>query len=73
MNSMQKSYGNVVIALPADQTIQVRCRPSLFFKGSSLASFCLFSSFQIDITFFTTKICEEMSIQYTVLGFEPKT
>ena len=32
--------------------------------------FGLFSSFQTNIT---TNLCENMSIQYTVLGFEPTT
>ena len=33
--------------------------------------FRLFSSFQTNFTIFTTNKCEKMSIQYTVLGFEP--
>ena len=33
----------------------------------------LFSSFQTKITILTTNICERMSIQYMVLGFEPTT
>ena len=39
--------------------------PSLFFV--------YFRSFQTSITIFTTNICEKMSIQYMVLGFEPTT
>ena len=35
--------------------------------------FLLFSYFQANITFFTTNIREKISIQYTVLGFEPTT
>ena len=35
--------------------------------------FHLFSSFQTNITIFTTNICEKMSIQYTVPGFELTT
>ena len=42
-------------------------------NGSSRPLFGLFSSFQTNITFFTTNICEKMSIQYTVLGFEHTT
>ena len=42
---------------------------SIFFKnGPPSASF---SSFQTNITIFTTNKCEKMSIQYTVLGFKP--
>ena len=37
------------------------------------ASFHLFSSFQTNIKIFKTIKCEKMSIQYTVLGFEPMT
>ena len=33
----------------------------------------LISSFQTNITIVTTNKCEKMSIQYTVLGFEPTT
>ena len=33
--------------------------------------FNLFSPFQTNITIFKTNKCEKMSIQYTVLGFEP--
>ena len=32
----------------------------------------LYLSFQTNITIFTTKICEKMSIQYIALGFEPQ-
>ena len=35
--------------------------------------FHLFSTFQTNSTTFTTNQCEKMSIQYTVLGFEPTT
>ena len=35
--------------------------------------FVYFWSFQTNITIFTTIICEKMSIQYTVPGFEPTT
>ena len=35
--------------------------------------FRLFSSFKTDITIFITNVCEKMSIQYLVLGFEPTT
>ena len=33
----------------------------------------IFRSFQTNITIFTTNICEKMSIQYMVPGFEPMT
>ena len=49
---------------------------SFFFKnGPNPASFIIyFWSFQTNIiTIFTTNICEKMSIQYTVPGFEPMT
>ena len=39
----------------------------------SQASFCLFSFFPINISIFTTNMCEKVSIQYAVLGFEPST
>ena len=43
-----------------------------FFKWANLGLFFVyFRSFQTNITIFT--ICEKMSIQYTVLGFEPTT
>ena len=43
-------------------------------SGPIPASFCVyFRSFQTNITIFSTNICEKMSIQYTVLGFEPTT
>ena len=35
--------------------------------------FVYFRSFQTNITIFKTNICEKMSIQYSVLGFEPIT
>ena len=48
--------------------------PLFFFKmGQPRPLFHLFSSFQTHITIFTTNKCEKMSIQYTVLGFEPTT
>ena len=45
----------------------------VFLNGPTPASFiAYFRSFQTNIiTIFTTKICEKMSIQYTVPGFEP--
>ena len=46
-----------------------------FLNGPTPASFIVyFWSFQTNIiTIFTTIICEQMSIQYTVLGFEHMT
>ena len=40
-------------------------------NGPSLFHLCSF--FQTNITIFTANKCEKMSIQYTVLGYEPKT
>ena len=50
-------------------------RWKLFFKkwANPGLFFVYFWSFQTNITIFTTNICEKMSIQYTVLGFEPTT
>ena len=50
-------------------------RPIVFFKKmcQSQSLFNLFSSFQTHITIFSTNFCENMSIQYTVLGFELTT
>ena len=46
----------------------------LFFKWASPGLFFVyFRSFQSNNTIFTTNICEKMSIQYMVLGFEPTT
>ena len=47
--------------------------PTLSKVGKSWPLFNLFSSFQTNITIFTTNIWEKMSIQYTVLGFETTT
>ena len=45
-----------------------------FKKWANLGLFFVyFRSFQTNITIFTTNICEKMSIQYTVPGFEPTT
>ena len=45
-----------------------------FLNGPIPASFSfIFWSFQTNITIFTTNICEKISIQYTVPGFEPTT
>ena len=41
--------------------------------GKSRPLFVYFWSFQTNISIFTTNICEKMSIQYTVPGFEPTT
>ena len=41
--------------------------------GQSRRLFRLFSTFQTNTTMFTTHIYEKMSMQYTVLGFEPTT
>ena len=50
-------------------------RLTLFFKNwPTPASFCLFLVFwNKHYKFFTTNICEKMSIQYMVPGFEPMT
>ena len=50
-------------------------RPALanFFKGPLRPLFRLFLCFQTNITILTANKCEKMSIQYTVLGFEPTT
>ena len=45
----------------------------LFLMGHRWPLFRLISSFQKNITIFTTNICYKMSIQCTVLGFEPTT
>ena len=46
----------------------------LFLNGPSPASFSfIFGLFQTNNTIFTTNICEKMSIQYMVPGFEPMT
>ena len=47
----------------------------LFFErmGHSRPLFCLFSSFQTNITILTTNKCEKMFIQYPVLGFKLST
>ena len=42
-------------------------------NGPTRPLFHLFSSFQTHITIFTTNKCENMFIQYPVLGFEPTT
>ena len=63
------------------QICKERCEEGLSFfvafykNGPTPASFIVyFRSFQTNIiTIFTTNICEKMSIQYTVLGFEPMT
>ena len=48
----------------------------MFFKENwanpGLFSF-IFGLFKQTLQIFTTNICEKMSIQYTVPGFEPKT
>ena len=44
-----------------------------FLNGPSPASFPLFSSFQTITTMCLQQIHVKMSIQYTVLGFEPMT
>ena len=45
-----------------------------FLKGPTPASFSfIFGLFKQTLQIFTTNICEKMSIQYTVLGFEPTT
>ena len=62
---------------PADCLIlPLRMLMSRFLKIKNgpfpLPLFRLFLPFQTNInTIFKTKLCEEMSIQYTVLGFEP--
>ena len=38
-----------------------------------MGHFNIFSSFEANITIFNTNNCEKMSIQDTVLGFEPTT
>ena len=46
----------------------------MFFKmAHPRPLFIYFRLFQTNITIFTTNKCEKMSIQYTVLGFEPTT
>ena len=56
---------------------QVQHMESYFFFLKKWANpglfFVYFQSFQTNITIFTTNICEKMSIQYTVPGFEPMT
>ena len=44
-----------------------------FKSGSCWPLFQLFSSFQTNITIFTTNICEKMSTQNTVVGFKLTT
>ena len=44
-----------------------------FFMGHHRPLFPLFSSFQTNMTIFTTNICENMCFQYTALGLEPMT
>ena len=41
--------------------------------GNPRSLFNLFSSIQTNITFITTNTCDKMSIQCTMMGFEPTT
>ena len=51
---------------PRSKTLKAFIRKKWFIPG-------LFFVYFLFITIFTTKVCEKMSIQYTVLGFEPTT
>ena len=55
-------------------TVSTQDVHKVFFKWASPGLFYVyFRSFQTNIAIFTTNICEKMSIQYTVPGFEPTT